>query len=87
MAISRAANVIFCDTDATTYTGTHRIVGIKYIGNTSGTLSILDATSSGKTLWTESGASNVYNQVDIYANDGLYVTLTNGAKVYIYLEA
>jgi hypothetical protein len=86
MANANKANVIFVDTTGTAITGLTSIASIKYIGNASGTATIKNANSGGATLWEESGASNVFNQVEIDAPQGLYVTLTNGAKVYIYLE-
>lgn len=86
MANARAGTVIFCDTSDTTYTGMLRIKGIKYIGAASGTAEFKQGSSSGATLWRESGSSNVYNEVCMVVKDGLNVTLTNSAVVYIYLE-
>lgn len=87
MANSRQANVLFCDTDATTYAENLRICGVKYIGASTGTLQIQDTNSSGKVLWKESGSANVWNpDVEIRAKDGIYVALTNGASAYIYFE-
>jgi hypothetical protein len=85
MANYRSANVIFIDTSAA-FTDYKKIVGVKYIGNASGTASIKsNGSSSGDILWEESGASNVFNQVEIRDSRGVYVTVTNSAKVYLYL--
>lgn len=86
MANARAGTVIYCDTTDTTYTGPLKIKGIKYIGNTSGTAELKQGSSSGATLWRESGSSNVFNEVEMFIKDGLNVTLTNSAVIYIYLE-
>jgi hypothetical protein len=87
MANSAEQNVLFCDTDDTTYAGIRKIRSIKYIGNTNGTAVIKFQSSSGDVLWQESGASNVYNpDLCIVAPQGIHVAITNGAKVYIYLE-
>lgn len=86
MANYRTANVIFVDTTAATHTGPLKICGIKYIGNTSGTLQIQSQNVSGAVLWEARGTADVFEDAEIYASDGIYVALTNGAKVYIYLE-
>ncbi len=86
MANAQEGNVIFIDTTAATYSGAKYIEAIKYIGNTSGTATIQAGGSSGVTLWQESGTANVFNQVCIHSPDGLYIVVTNSAKVYIYLR-
>lgn len=78
--------VHFVDTDDTTISGKVYISAIKYIGNASGTVVIKSGSSSGDTIWQESGASNVFNQVCISAKDGIHIAITNGAKVFIYLK-
>lgn len=86
MANAYSANVVFVDTDATALPYAKRICGIKYIGNASGTLTIKsNGATGGKVIWEESGATNVYNQVEIVDTLGVFVNLTNGAKVYLYL--
>ena len=88
MANAKQYNVLFCDTDGTTYTGPLRIETIKYIGNASGTVVIKSGTTaaSGDVLWQESGTNNLpADSCEIFAKDGINVTITNGAKVYIYL--
>lgn len=87
MANARAGTVIFCDTSNTTYTGTMKICAVKYIGAASGTAEFKQGSSSGATLWRESGSTNIFNEVEMQINDGLNVTLTNSAAVYIYLAA
>jgi hypothetical protein len=86
MANTRTANVIFVDTTAATYTGPIKICGIKYIGNTSGTLQIQSQNVSGAVLWEARGTADSFDEAEIFASDGIYVALTNGAKAYIYLE-
>ena len=86
MANTRAGNVIKCDTTAT-FTDAKQICGIKYIGAASGTAVITDAGGSGNNLWVESGTTNQWNDAEIVANDGVTVTVTNSAIVYLYLEA
>ena len=88
MSNAMTNNVIRVDTTGYTNTNRLRICGVKYIGNTSGTASIkADASSSGQILWEESGANNVWNpELEINAAGGIYVTLTNSAVIYIYLE-
>ena len=86
MANHRSANVIFVDTSAA-FTIPATICSVKYIGNTSGTAAIrADASASGSILWEESGTANLFNEVEIRDNVGIYVEVSNGAKVYVYLE-
>jgi hypothetical protein len=88
MANGYSANVIFVDTDAA-FVYAKNIQSIKYIGNANGTASLKSGgTSSGTVIWEESGSSNVINSdLDIRDPNGVYVTLTNGAKVYLYLKS
>lgn len=86
MANSFSGNVIFCDTNDSTFAYAKNIVSIRYIGNTSGTLTIKQDNSSGTTLWAGSGANDLFEEVKIRAPGGINVTLTNGASAYIYLE-
>jgi hypothetical protein len=87
MANTIEANVILVDTNAA-FPQAKRIRSIKYIGNASGTAVITGGgSSSGDRVWEESGSTNVYNaNVEIGDGDGVYVTLTNSAKVYLYLK-
>lgn len=86
MANTRNANVIRIDTTAQ-INDVLTINSIKYIGNTSGTASIKAESTSGNLIWEESGASNVYNaEVELLLKNGLFVTVTNGAVLYLYLE-
>ncbi len=81
-----SANVRRIDTSAN-FSGAIEIVGIKYIGNTSGTAQIESGgTDSDLLLWQESGSSNVYNEVNIRDMRGVRVEVTNGAVVYLYLK-
>ena len=86
MANSRAGNVVKVDTDATTLSDVRDVVAIKYIGNTSGTATIKKGATGGSLLWQESGSANVFNEVKITSPTGLYVNLTNGAVIYIYMK-
>ena len=81
-------NVIYVDTNAG-FSGPKVICGVKYIGAASGTAVITSgsADGSGNRLWAEGGTANQHvDDMDVVAKDGFYVTLTNSAKVYIYLE-
>jgi uridylate kinase len=86
MSNTRAGSVIRVDTNAGF--DTKFVKSIKYIGNASGT-AIVSAgqVTGGNKLWEESGTSNVMNSdLDIYDGSGIFVTLTNGAIIYIYTE-
>lgn len=87
MANHRKENVIFVDTTAD-FTGIYHIESIKYIGNTSGTAVVnLDTNADAKAVWQASGANDLSaDEVCIKAQKGFGVTLTNGAKIYIYLK-
>lgn len=87
MANTRAANVIMVDTTGFTLDQTVIIGSVKYIGNTSGTAVITVGTSgSGSMVYENSGASTQPADEICAKVDGLHVAITNGAKVYIYLE-
>jgi hypothetical protein len=87
MANARTGNVIFVDADNTAVTEALSIKSIKYIGAASGTATIKLGGTSGSVIWEESGSANVWNpNVEIYAREGIYVDLTNSAKIYIYLK-
>jgi hypothetical protein len=86
MANTRSNNVIVVDTSAQ-FSENLTICSIKYIGAASGTASIKADSTSGVVVWEESGTANVYNaEVEIQAHQGMYVTVTNSAKLYIYFE-
>lgn len=86
MANTRNGNVIYVDTNAA-FADVRGICGIKYIGNTSGTANVRgDASASGELLWEEEGTANILDDVEIRCSTGIYVTVTNGAVVYIYLK-
>lgn len=87
MANTRAANVIMVDTTAFTLDQTVIVSSVKYIGNTSGTAVITTGiTGSGSRIYENSGATTQPVDEICAKTDGLHVALTNGAKVYIYLE-
>lgn len=87
MANYRKGSVIFVDTSAA-FAEVLEIKSIKYIGNTSGTASLKsEASSGGSVVWEESGTANVFNgDVGLKDRAGFYVTVTNSAKVYLYLK-
>jgi hypothetical protein len=87
MANSAAQNVIQCDTNDTTYAQALKIRSIRYIGNTNGTVTIKFENSSGVLAYVESGATNTCSSdLCIEAPKGVHVAITNGAKVYLYLD-
>jgi hypothetical protein len=87
MANARAANVIFVDTTAYTLDQKCKIRAVKYIGNASGTAAISVGTAgTGTVIWQEAGTNNLGVDEICARVDGFYVTLTNSAKVIIYLE-
>lgn len=85
MANSRTGNVIFVDTTGYSLTDITRVIGVKYIGAASGTASVTSTTGS-KPLWEQSGSTNSMDYLKFRSDSGITVTLTNGAKVYIYLD-
>lgn len=86
MANANKANVLIVDTSAQ-FDGQQRICGVKYIGNTNGTASIKADTTSGTVVYEVDGTADIFEDIKMYLKDGMYVTITNGAKLYIYLEA
>lgn len=85
MSNARQSNVIIVDTSAQ-FSENLKICSVKYIGNTSGTASIKLPDSSGTVVWEASGTTNVQDHdLEIRAPIGCYVTVTNSAKVYLYL--
>lgn len=88
MANTRNGNVLYIDTTGYTLSGPVSIKSIKYAGNTSGTAVLTANTSgSGNRLWEEAGANNqAVDELCIKCADGIHVAITNGARVYIYLE-
>lgn len=84
MANAREGNVQYVDTTAS-FADIKVIKGIKYVGNTSGSVTITSTTSS-KPLWEQNGATDVFDDVCIQAKDGgITVTIANGAAAYIYV--
>lgn len=84
MANTRSGSVLLVDTTAS-FTGSYTIESVKYIGNASGTAII--STAAGN-IWQESGTPNLATEyICARCDSGFTVTVTNSAKVYIYLEA
>jgi hypothetical protein len=86
MANAREGNVIYCDTDDSTFADAKNICGIKYIGAASSSITIKAGSSSGNSLWEESASTNVFNEVCIHSPDGIHITVGGTATVYIYLK-
>lgn len=82
MANAREGNVVYVDTTAS-FTDVKTIKGIKYVGNTNGRVAITAAPSSDP-LWEQNGATDAFDDVCISCKEGITVTITNGAKAYIY---
>lgn len=85
MSNTRAGNVIRVDTSAA-FTDVRRIKEIKYVGAANGTASIKKTDSGGNLMWEAAGTSNVVDEVSLRSPTGIYVTLTNSAVIYLYLE-
>lgn len=87
MANHREGNVIYVDTSAA-FTDVRNVCSIKYIGAASGTATLKgDASASGALLWQEAGTANVFDSdIEIRSDEGVYVTLTNSAVVYLYVK-
>jgi hypothetical protein len=86
MSNTNAGNVIRVDTSAA-FAAVRSVAAVKYIGATNGTATITSGTSgSGSKLWEESGSANqAVDEICIHDADGIYVTVTNSAVVYLYL--
>jgi hypothetical protein len=84
MANYRSANVIVVDTSAA-FLEAIKIKAVKYIGDTGASADIRAQASNGAVLWEETSDNTVFNEVNISDSKGVYVTVANGAKVYLYL--
>ncbi len=83
MANSRSGTALFFDTTAS-FDGAVTIEAVKYIGNASGTVVI--STAAGP-IWQDGGTTNLSSDyICARCDSGFTVTITNGAKVYVYLE-
>lgn len=87
MAGSINSNVVYC-TATLAIVGPVAIRAIKYIGASSGTATVTTGTATGGvSLWAQSGSANWQDQgMNIFNTKGVYVTLANSAKVYVYLK-
>jgi hypothetical protein len=83
MANTRAGNVIRIDTSAD-FSDVRDIVAIKYIGAASGTATIKRENTSGDIMWSESGTTNIFNEVQMRSPDGFRFEVTNSAVLLIY---
>jgi hypothetical protein len=91
MANSFAANVWIVDTDGAFPMGNNaRVCGVRLMGGTAAsTLVLKKGSSSGAVLLEMEAAidTNVYEQVEINTNGGLYADIGGaGAKAYIYFK-
>lgn len=86
MANATSGNVIYVDTTAA-FTQVGIICAVKYIGASSGTAAITSTTGA-VVLWQDGGTNNLPAEtVEIKVDSGFTVTVTNSAKLIIYLEA
>lgn len=98
MANYRRANVQFVDTTAS-FTDIRRIHSIKFIGDLDTAIAITPllpsgSDDSGKMIWTRGGSQDTQGEpidvldsdLDIRAMDGIKVTVTGAASVYLYME-
>ena len=87
MAGSNNSNVVYC-TATLAVIGPVFVRSIKYIGSSSGTATVTSGTASGGvSLWAQSGSANWSDHdMNIVNGKGVYVTLSNSAKVYLYLK-
>lgn len=88
MANSYAGTVIKVDTSAA-FSFAKNVAAIKYIGTNSTASAALyaGAVSTGSQLWEAASAAVQYNEgLCIRDDQGIYVSVANGAVVYIYLK-
>ena len=87
MANTEQYNVIQVDTTGYVKASTVTIKAIKYVG-ASGATAVVTAgtTGSGARLYEAAGATSEIAEVCIRAPERFHVTLTSGAKLYIYQE-
>lgn len=83
MANTKESTVIFVDTTSTVLKGPIRVEAIKYIGNASGTATIVSGSAK---MWEARGTADVTDKVGFFAPNDLTVSVTNGATVYIYIK-
>ncbi len=86
MANYREASVVFCDTTGMTVLEGKEVCGVKYIGNTNGTATIKHGGSGGDVIYEAAGTASIFEDVHFTSNDGIYIEVTNGAKLYVYLK-
>lgn len=87
MANTRANNVIVVDTSAA-FEGPLYIKAVKYVAGAgaSPAANIKQESATGTTIYEASGSGNLFEQACINAASGAYVTITDGAKLYLYLK-
>lgn len=89
MSNARKENVIRIDTSAAFASEQMTIHSIKYIAGTTGTSASIksDGSSSGMIMWETASTSDVLDHdLNINARQGIYVTVSNSAVVYLYLR-
>ena len=83
---TREGNIIYCSGAGTaSFPENICIEAIKYIGAATSSAALTDYASS-KALWEEASSSNVFNEVCLRTKNGITVTLTGTAAVYLYLK-
>jgi hypothetical protein len=86
MANASAENVLYIDTNNTPVPGPLKICGIKYLGAATSSVILRSKDASGAILWSEDGTTDIFEDPEIKASDGIYVNITGPAAVFIYLE-
>lgn len=89
MAVVRKENVIVISADNDTVTDSIKVCGILYIpGSGSPAIAIkADASAAGQTLWECSGATRIFDEVELNLSGGAHIDLAGtGTLLYLYLE-
>lgn len=87
MANYTAENVVFVDTDGYVNEGQIQIQSLFYKGNTNGDIKIRAGTASdGPILYENGGADDDHFDTLIRSKNGIYVEVSNGAQVFLYLN-
>lgn len=88
MSNTYSANVIRIDTSAA-FEYARRILSVKYIaGSASPSASIYsNGASTGSLLWEGGSTSTMDHDLNIHDNQGVYVSVSGGSIVYLYLDS
>jgi len=85
MAFTSAGNVIRV-TSTQQFDRVIRIKAIRFEAGTASSVTIRADNNSGKLVYFADGASDLFEQAEISAKDGIHVTIVADAVVYLYLE-